>query len=289
MTRRKVSNLLALAILSLLSERPMHPYEISTTLRERHKEESIKLNYGSLYTVVESLVRAGFIVSTGTVRQGRRPERTTYAITEAGRVELDDWLSELVSTPVKEYTHFEAALSLLGVLPPAEALRLLLERRDRLISSQHSARATLEFMNRSGLPRIFMLEAEFNIEIDDAQLRYVEKIIEGIATRSLEGIEMWESFHQDEPASAPYPADRPRAQLAEAPWGESALGRLRLTRLTPPPDLTRPQDLTATPESGPGRSRQEADQHRAEDDAGAGSSSSDHGRGDDHGGGDIVR
>ena len=33
----------------------MHPYEISTTLRTRGKEQSIKLNYGSLYSVVEAL------------------------------------------------------------------------------------------------------------------------------------------------------------------------------------------------------------------------------------------
>ena len=58
MTRRRVSNPLALAVLACLTERPMHPYEISTTLRTRGKEQSIKLNYGSLYAVVEALPEA---------------------------------------------------------------------------------------------------------------------------------------------------------------------------------------------------------------------------------------
>ena len=62
----------------------MHPYEISTTLRSRGKEQSIKLNYGSLYSVVESLPKHGLIEPRETVREGRRPERTVYAITEAG-------------------------------------------------------------------------------------------------------------------------------------------------------------------------------------------------------------
>jgi len=44
-TRRRVNNPLALAVLGCLAERPMHPYEISTTLRTRGKEKSIKLNY----------------------------------------------------------------------------------------------------------------------------------------------------------------------------------------------------------------------------------------------------
>ena len=110
MPGRGRSNPLALAVLACLYERPMHPYEVSQTLRFRAKDQSIRLNFGSLYSVVESLEKRGFIVPTETVREGKRPERTIYAITDAGKRELIDWLSELVSTPVKEYLSFEAAL-----------------------------------------------------------------------------------------------------------------------------------------------------------------------------------
>src|SRR3954452_3003950 len=103
MAKRRVSNLLALAVLACVAQRPMHPYEISTSLRTRGKEASIKLNFGSLYSVVESLAKHGLIESQGTVREGKRPERTVYAITDAGRAEMEDWLSELLSTPKKEY------------------------------------------------------------------------------------------------------------------------------------------------------------------------------------------
>ena len=90
MTRRRVNNPLALAVLACLSEKPMHPYEISATLRERGKEQSIKLNYGSLYSVVEALSRHDLIRSRETTREGRRPERTVYEITEAGTTEFED-------------------------------------------------------------------------------------------------------------------------------------------------------------------------------------------------------
>ena len=103
MAKRRVSNLLALAVLSTVAERPAHPYEISTKLRTRGKESSIKLNFGSLYSVVESLTKHGLIEAQGTVRDGKRPERTVYAITSEGRAELEDWLAELLSTPKKEY------------------------------------------------------------------------------------------------------------------------------------------------------------------------------------------
>src|SRR6266576_508641 len=109
--RRAVSNLLALAVLVTLTERPMHPYEMAATMRSQGKERSIKLNYGSLYTVVNNLARHGLIEATGAGREGRRPERTVYQITEAGRKELEDWMAELVAVPVKEYPQFEAALA----------------------------------------------------------------------------------------------------------------------------------------------------------------------------------
>ncbi len=46
--RTSISNPLALAVLACLHERPMHPYEMASTMRERGKEQSIKLNYGGL-------------------------------------------------------------------------------------------------------------------------------------------------------------------------------------------------------------------------------------------------
>jgi hypothetical protein len=68
------SNPLALAVLALLFERPMHPYEMAATLKQRHKGESIKIRYGSLYTVVELLVTRGWITARETSRAGKRPE-----------------------------------------------------------------------------------------------------------------------------------------------------------------------------------------------------------------------
>src|SRR6202023_2975952 len=107
--RRKVSNLLALSLLTLLTQRPMYPYEMAATLRERGKDNAIKINWGSLYTVVQNLEKYGFIEAIEVVREGRQPERTTYQITGAGRAELTDWLRELLSVPEREHTRFEAA------------------------------------------------------------------------------------------------------------------------------------------------------------------------------------
>src|SRR5882762_1538607 len=154
MARRRVANPLALAVLGCLLERPMHPYEISTTLKERGKEQSIKLNYGSLYSVVESLQKHGLIQAQETSRAGRRPERTVYAITEEGEHEFTDWLTELLSTPVKEFTSLEAGLSLMPGLPPDDVAGLLESRAEKLRTELDALGEMHDAARKLGLPEL---------------------------------------------------------------------------------------------------------------------------------------
>src|SRR5918912_1431670 len=196
MTRRRVSNPLALAVLSCLNEKPMHPYEISTTLRSRGKESSIKLNYGSLYAVVESLQKHGLISSRETTREGRRPERTVYEITESGVTEFEDWLAELLSTPVRDFTSLEAGLSLMPTLPPDEVARLLDERALKLRSELRALDATLAESEAMGLPELFLVESLFRRRMLDAQLDLVSTLAKEIRTSSFPGTIGWRRLHE---------------------------------------------------------------------------------------------
>jgi DNA-binding PadR family transcriptional regulator len=196
MSRRRVSNPLALAVLSCLNERPMHPYEISTTLRTRGKEQSIKLNYGALYAVVESLAKHGLVRPLETTREGRRPQRTVYEITEAGAAEHDDWLAELLSTPVREFTSLEAGLSLMAGLEPDEVVRLLDERAERLKIELRAIDATHATMAEAGLPRLFLVESEYRERMLGAELEYVARLAADIRTNALAGTSVWRRLHE---------------------------------------------------------------------------------------------
>ncbi len=196
MTRRKVSNPLALAVLACLYERPMHPYEIASTLRERHKDDSIKLNYGSLYSVVESLKGHGLITEQQTARQGNRPERTVYELTDAGRLELIDWLSELLCRPMKEFTRFEAGLSLLPVLPPKDVVALLEERCKRLDLEMEQYRSLRKIVATQQVPRLFLIEVEYRMALREAELNWTRGLVADIANGTLEGMERWTAFHE---------------------------------------------------------------------------------------------
>jgi DNA-binding PadR family transcriptional regulator len=197
MPRVPRSNPLALAVLVSLYERPMHPYEIAHTLRSRAKHESVRLNYGSLYGVVESLERRGLIQAQETTRTGRHPERTTYAITDAGAREATQWLAELIAIPQKEYPQFMAGLSFLPALPPEDVATLLRDRVEaiemRLVLQRGAVAAALQI----GLPRLFGLEAEYEIAMAEAELSFVVTLLNDLESGTLDGVELWKSFHAD--------------------------------------------------------------------------------------------
>jgi DNA-binding PadR family transcriptional regulator len=196
MARRRFTNLLALAVLSCLNERPMHPYEISQTLRHRGKDQSIRLNYGALYSVVDSLAKAGLIEPLETTREGRRPERTVYAITDAGRDEHDQWLSELIATPVREYHSLETALALVLGLGPDQAVRLLETRVVGLKAELGRTDALLAATREMGLAEIFTVEEDFRRAMLVAELAYVEKLVTALREDRLTGMSGWRKVHR---------------------------------------------------------------------------------------------
>ncbi|RPK33707.1 Transcriptional regulator PadR-like family protein [Streptomyces sp. ADI92-24] len=192
--RRKLSNPLALTVM-LLAERSMHPYEIAQTLRRRGKQHSVKINFGSLYTVVQNLEKHGYVEVTGVQRQGNRPERTLYGITEAGRAEMLDWLSDLIAVPAAEFPVFDTALSLLPVLPPDEVAELLSDREQALAVQSAALRGVLGRLG-DALPRVFVVETEYQVHMIEAQLAWIRGFRKELGDATISGIEEWKSFHE---------------------------------------------------------------------------------------------
>ena len=192
--RRKINNLLALALLTLLAQRPMYPYEMAATLRHRGKDQSIKINWGSLYTVVQNLEKHGFIEAVEVAREGKQPERTTYQITDAGRAELKDWLRELLSEPAREYTRFEAALGESGVLPPDELIGLLQQRLDALEAANAEQQAGLDALVTQ-MPRLFLIESEYYLALRRAEAEWVRGLLKEFTDGSFPGIKAWQRYH----------------------------------------------------------------------------------------------
>jgi len=201
-SKRKVGNLLALAVLSYLSQQPMHPYELSRTLREHGDARSIKFNHGSLYMVVGQLAKAGYITEVETSRAGQRPERTVYALTDAGRAEFRDWLRELVAEPEHEYPRFVAALSLIAALPPGEVVPLLRHRLDQLHRARAEIRGIIDSTLARGVPELFLVEEEYRLSLLGGEIAFVEEFIGKITDAQTGWGAAWAQFHGEDSPQA---------------------------------------------------------------------------------------
>lgn len=173
-----------IAVLSLLREAPMHPYQMQGLLRLRHKDEILALKRGSLYHAIGRLVKTDLIAAKSTSRNGRRPERTTYSITAAGRKEFTRVLRQIIAVPRRESSEFMAAMSFLVHLTPAEALPRLEERAHHL-EGEIALRSTGVAAASEHVLRINLVESEYLIAILKAELAWVRGLVAEISTGKL--------------------------------------------------------------------------------------------------------
>jgi DNA-binding PadR family transcriptional regulator len=168
----RFQNLWELTVLCTLREAPMHPYEILRVLKERHKEELLVLKRGSLYHAIERLLAAAHIEEVDTRRNGRRPERTKYRLTDAGQQHLLDGLRRLVAVPRHEASEFMSAMSFLVHLGPRDALAGLDERSRQL--EVEIALADEQMAYALGIAgRVNLLETEYQQAMRRAELAWI--------------------------------------------------------------------------------------------------------------------
>jgi DNA-binding PadR family transcriptional regulator len=180
-----LDNPLVLAVLGLLLEAPKHPYQMHAELLARGKDQAAVVNRGSLYDVVEKLAETGWIAPQERERSGNRPERTTYVLTPAGHEELVTRLDHQIRTPKRDLPQFLGAISYLGALGPTGAADALTERaghlRERITTDEHR----LGEAHGSGVPRLFVIEAEYALSQVRAELDWVTAITDEIRQGTL--------------------------------------------------------------------------------------------------------
>ncbi|MGA2872124.1 MAG: PadR family transcriptional regulator [Candidatus Dormibacteria bacterium] len=197
--KRPTRDLAALAVLGLLAEQPRHPYEIQREVHQRRKEFAAGTPR-AVYHAVDRLAAAGLIEPAETVREGRRPERTVYRISEAGRDEFSHWLVDLLAVPERQAPPFSAALSMLGYLPQREAIRALGQRLAQLqgmIASLDAVIATLR--ERLSLPRLFLIEREYERAVWQVELDWVGSLISDLESGALAVDQEWLQSHLGQP------------------------------------------------------------------------------------------
>ena len=177
---------LGIAALALLVERPMHPYEMYQTLITRAEDRLVKVRPGSLYHAVERLTRQGYVESIGTDREGNRPERTTYRITESGQLSLSQRVAEMIANPINEYPEFPLAVGEAHNLPKDMFIELLGRRRVRLLSEIETLKFGYSDVKQKAVPKKFWIDITYQEAMLNAEIAWIDATVNELISGELD-------------------------------------------------------------------------------------------------------
>ncbi|MEV7610729.1 PadR family transcriptional regulator [Microbacterium sp. NPDC089320] len=163
-------------VLALLREADMHPYEMVRLLRARHDDRLLAITNGTLYHTVARLQKAGLLDEVGIDRDGNRPERTTYTLTDAGRDTVIAWVRRELPR-VDSETEFRIALAESHNLERDDVVELLGERRTALLAAHEMHSHGLAKARAKGVPPQVLVEVEREEVLLDAELRWLDALL----------------------------------------------------------------------------------------------------------------
>ena len=169
--------LLAIVALGFLSERAMHPYEMYQLALHRREDRLLSISPGSLYRSIYAMEKRDLVRATGTERDGARPERTTFAITSAGRTQLAHSIAEMLSVPATEFPQFPVALSEISELDVPIVVDVLRHRLETLRNSADTIDAKIAWLRSSDVPEMYWLDIPYSLSLTRAEIAWIEALI----------------------------------------------------------------------------------------------------------------
>ncbi|MFD6353390.1 PadR family transcriptional regulator [Nocardia tengchongensis] len=186
---------LAMAVLGILHLEPMHPYAVQRRIKEWGKDKVVNVGQrAQLYKTIARLQDAGLVAVRETGREQQYPERTVYEITDAGRAACLGWINDMIATPRNEFPEFPAALSFLMLLGPDGARAELEKRAAAVRAALNEIDTGMAQARQFGLPRVTLLEDEYQRAVTEAELRWLEAVLADLADGTLTW--SWESLAQ---------------------------------------------------------------------------------------------
>ena len=186
----------------------MHPYRMQQLIKQRHKEAVVNVRLrSSLYQTIDRMQRAVLIAVQETEKADNRPERTIYKLTYEGEATARQWLREMLAQPVNEYPEFPAALSFMPLLPAGEAQALLTQRAAILTDQIADIDRKLSAVD-PWLPRLFILEVEYQRTVMTAELQWLETVIADLQAGELYWDDIWLEQQKEPPEEVMRALDR---------------------------------------------------------------------------------
>ena len=166
---------LGVMVLALLREGDMHPYEMMRLMRHRRDDRLVPIQNGTFYHTVGRLERGGLLAEIGVDREGNRPERTTYTVTDSGRDVVLEWVRRELPR-IDRPAEFRVALAEAHNLPRDEVIDLLGIRRAALADNLQMHTRGLADADLRGVPQQFLVEIDREAALLDAELAWLDRL-----------------------------------------------------------------------------------------------------------------
>jgi DNA-binding PadR family transcriptional regulator len=124
-----------MTLLGLLASKPMHGYEVRQQMKNVGMEYWVDVPQGSMYPALQRMATDGFLEIDEVAKDGKRPTKTVYRITNEGRAEHLRLLRNAWVDPDLHGFPVDVALYFVWFLP-AEEIALLLNERIDLIDER---------------------------------------------------------------------------------------------------------------------------------------------------------
>lgn len=169
-------------VLGLLNEQPRYGYEIKTIIDNVLAHIS-DVSSGSLYYDINRLVERGLIEEVLVEKVGRRPQRSIYQLTEAGKAQFSDMLPELLFPFQQVYLPLNLALFFFENLNPRERIRRLAMLQERLKLTSGFIRDTVQEVE-SFAPRWHILISQHYLRYFRMEMKFVSDMLEALSSDS---------------------------------------------------------------------------------------------------------
>lgn len=167
-----------LVILGLLRERPLYGYEIKQIIEE-HMSDWTSIAFGSIYFALDKLADEKFVEKVGVEQEGKRPSRSVYQITAAGRDEFLRLLREEWRQVERQYFSIDICLFFLERLPLEEVKNYLHTRLAALQNAlEHIQNHRDEQLALPEVPHLAAAIFDHSIVHTQAELTWVTDLLQ---------------------------------------------------------------------------------------------------------------
>ncbi|MFC8800484.1 PadR family transcriptional regulator [Streptomyces griseoincarnatus] len=172
---------LSLPTLGLLLEQADHSYGLTARLNDRYRH--LRASRSSVTSLAKSLADADLIKARAPERNGNRPPRTVYDLTEAGIAHLRRRVEESITTAPAMDADFVTALAYIGLLSRARAIEILGARTRRIRQEIDELSAI-----STDVPQIKMIEVDYWLRMLASEAAWLEGLSNRIDSGSIDWI-----------------------------------------------------------------------------------------------------